>query len=101
MHDWLRSALPDLAALQAQQSADQAADNLSVSNAVTSLRAIGDADWPDIVARTSPLMQLMLGSPVFEAEHAATRDQTLHAHRAAGPAQRPQRARRWRRRCST
>ncbi len=77
-HDWLRSALPDLAALQTQQSADQAADNLSVSNAVTSLRAIGDADWPDIVARTSALMRLMLTSAVFEAEHVATRDQALH-----------------------
>ncbi len=76
--DWLRNALPDLAAVQMQQPADQAADNLSVSNAVTSLRAIGDADWPDIVARTSALMQLMLTSPVFEAEHVATRDQTLH-----------------------
>ncbi len=76
--EWLRMALPDLAALQAQQSADQAADNLSVSNAVTSLRDIGDADWPDIVARTSLLMRLMLTSPVFEAEHVATRDQTLH-----------------------
>ncbi len=77
-HDWMRSALPDLAALQAQQSADQAADNLSVSNAVTSLRAIGDADWPDIVARTSALMRLMLTSAMFEAEHVATRDQALH-----------------------
>ncbi|KNZ30803.1 MAG: carbohydrate-binding protein [Methylibium sp. NZG] len=75
---WLRNALPDLAAVQTQQPADQAADNLSVSNAVTSLRAIGDADWPDIVSRTSTLMQLMLGSQVFEAEHVATRDQTLH-----------------------
>ena len=64
--------------MQAQQRADQAADNLSVSNAVTSLRAIGDADWPDIVARSSALMRLMLGSPVFEAEHTMTRDQTLH-----------------------
>ena len=36
------------------------ADNLSVSNAVRSLRSIGDADWPDIVARTSTLMQLLL-----------------------------------------
>ena len=75
---WLRSVQPDLAAMQAQQPAEQAADNLSVSNAVTSLRAIGDADWPGIVARTSPLMQLMLTSKVFEAEHTATRDQTLH-----------------------
>ena len=77
-HAWLRSALPDLASMQTQQPADQAADNLSVSNAVMSLRAIGDADWPDIVARTSALMRLMLTSKVFEAEHAATRDQTLH-----------------------
>ena len=77
-HAWLLGALPDLAAVQTQQPADQAADNLSVSNAVTSLRAIGDADWPDIVARTSALMRLMLTSPVFDAEHAETRDQTLH-----------------------
>ncbi|WP_310462305.1 GH36-type glycosyl hydrolase domain-containing protein [Sphaerotilus sp.] len=75
---WLHAALPDLAALQTQQRADQAADNLSVSNAVTALRAIGDADWSDIVSRTSALMQRMLASPVFAAEQAITRDQTLH-----------------------
>ena len=76
--DWLQGALPDLTAMQTQQSVDQAADNLSVSNAVTSLRTIGDADWPDIVERTSTLMQVMLSSPVFQAEHATTRDRTLH-----------------------
>ena len=76
--DWLRKALPDLAAVQAQQIAEQAADNLSVSNAVTSLRAIGDANWPDIIARTSTLMQLMLTAPLFRAEAVGTRDQTLH-----------------------
>ena len=75
---WLQRALPDLAAVQMQQPSDQAADNLSVSNAVRSLRAIGDADWPDIVARTSTLMRLMLTQPAFEGEHATTRDQTLH-----------------------
>ncbi|MGQ0595914.1 GH36-type glycosyl hydrolase domain-containing protein [Aquabacterium sp.] len=78
-HAWLRNALPDLAAAQTQQNADQAADNLSVSNAVTSLRAITDAEWTDIVANTSSMMQLMLSSAVFKAEHAQTRDQTLHA----------------------
>ncbi len=31
-----------------------------------------------IVGRTSALMRLMLSSKVFEAEHAVTRDQTLH-----------------------
>ena len=76
--EWLRSALPDVVVLQTQQTIDQAADNLSVSNAVTSLRTIGAAEWPDIVARTNPLMQLMLTSPVFGAEDGATRDQTLH-----------------------
>ena len=77
--DAIRRALnAQMSALQTQRNADQAADNLSVSNAVTSLRDIGDADWPDIVARTSLLMRQMLTSPVFEAEHAATRDQTLH-----------------------
>ncbi len=77
-HDWLHQELPDLATAQTQQNADQAADNLSVSNAVTSLRAIGDADWPDLVARSSPLMRLMLSSQVFEAEDGVTRDETLH-----------------------
>ena len=76
--DWLQRVLPDLAAVQTQQPLNQAADNLSVSNAITSLRAIGDADWPDIIARTSTLMRLMLSSSVFEAEDMPTRDQTLH-----------------------
>ena len=76
--EWLHEALPDLAAVQTQQPLDQAADNLSVSNAVTSLRAIGDADWPDIIARSNTLMRMMLTSSVFEAEDIGTRDQTLH-----------------------
>jgi cyclic beta-1,2-glucan synthetase len=76
--EWLANALPDVAALREQQAADQAADNLSVSNAVTSLRTIGDADWPDIIARASTLMRLMLTSKRFEAEHTLTRDHTLH-----------------------
>ena len=76
---WLQQVMPDPAAILLQQPIDQAADNLSVSNAVTSLRAIGGADWPDIVARASTLMQQMRSSPVFESEDLGTRDQTLHA----------------------
>jgi cyclic beta-1,2-glucan synthetase len=76
--DWLQAALPHLAGVQAQQAMEQTADNLSVSNAVTSLRQIGDTDWPDIVGRTSALMQLMLSSASFAAEHSGTRDRTLH-----------------------
>ncbi len=77
--EWLHRSAPHLAEIQTRLPAEQAADNLSVSNAITSLRSIGDADWPDIVARTSILTQLMLGSPAFAAERDDTRDQTLHA----------------------
>ncbi len=79
VQNWLFTALPDVGIMRAQQSTDQAADNLSVSNAVTSLRAIGDADWPSIIANTSALMELMLTSRLFAAESDATRDHTLHA----------------------
>ena len=78
-HDWLVASLPELAAAQVQQPAEQAADNLSVSNAIGSLRLIGNADWPEIVDRSSATMQLLLRSPAFEAERADTRDDTLHA----------------------
>jgi cyclic beta-1,2-glucan synthetase len=76
---WLRAALPDLARLQLQEAVEQTADNLSVSNAVTSLRLIGDADWPELIAGTSGLMQLLLAAPWFAADHSSTRDTTLHA----------------------
>ena len=75
---WLRTALPDPGAAQAQQQADQTADNLSVSNAVGALRAIAAADWADTVARCSPLIGLLLRSPLFAAEHTSTRDRALH-----------------------
>ena len=77
--EWLRRVAPHLAEIQTRLPAAQAADNLSVSNAITSLRSIGDADWPEIVAATSVLMRLMLTSPAFAAERDDTRDQTLHA----------------------
>ncbi len=78
VREWLASQVPDLAALQRQQGVDQTADNLSVSNAVTALRAISDADWADLVERTNQLMRVLLASPMFAAEHVSTRDQTLH-----------------------
>ncbi len=77
--DWIRRVAPHLAEIQTRLPAAQAADNLSVGNAITSLRSIGDADWPDIVAETSTLTRLMLTSPAFVAERDDTRDATLHA----------------------
>ena len=78
-YQWVQRGMPDLAAYQMLQSADQAANNLTVSNAVKSLRAINNADWLSIVSRTSDLVRLLSTCPVFEAEHNATRDKTLHA----------------------
>ncbi|WP_439589144.1 GH36-type glycosyl hydrolase domain-containing protein [Hydrogenophaga sp.] len=78
VRDWLRKMAPDLAALQSQLHADQAADHLSMGNAVTSLRLIGAADWTEIVAHTSRVMRVMLASPIFAAEDDATRNTTLH-----------------------
>jgi cyclic beta-1,2-glucan synthetase len=76
--EWLERVAPNLAEIQTLLPAEQAADNLSVGNAITSLRAIGDAHWPDIVAETSTLTRLMLSSPAFASERDDTRDQTLH-----------------------
>ena len=76
---WLQRSAPQLAEIQTRLPAAQAADNLSVGNAITSLRLIGDADWPDIVESTSVLTQLMLTSRDFADERDDTRDQTLHA----------------------
>ena len=76
---WLLQALPDMAAALAWQSAEQAADNLSVSNGLTSLRVIGDVDWADIISRTNMLTLSMESAPLFAAEASVTRDQTLHA----------------------
>ena len=75
---WLQQEVPDLAALQTQQHAAQAADHLSVGNAVTALRLIGASDWSDTVARSSRVIRAMLGSPVFEAEDDTSRNTTLH-----------------------
>lgn len=78
MREWLQRVMPDVALVQTQQPAEQAADNLSVSNAIGSLRLIGNADWPEIIARTSATMQLLLSLPAFEAERDDTRNATLH-----------------------
>ena len=77
--DWLHRVAPHLAEIQTRLPAAQAADNLSVGNAITSLRSIGDADWLEVVSQTSVLTRLMLGSPAFDAERDDTRDLTLHA----------------------
>ncbi len=75
----LSSAIADPTAAQIEQQTEESADNLSVSNAITSLRLLGDTQWRDLVGRTSALVQLMQGSPTFRAERDDTQDATLHS----------------------
>ncbi|OYQ41829.1 hypothetical protein CHU94_05535 [Rhodoferax sp. TH121] len=77
--DWLYITMPDVAEMLVQQRADQAADNVSVSNSVTSLRAIGDTDWASVIGQVDIATRLLLESPAFQAEHPLTREDTLHA----------------------
>ncbi|RZT97756.1 GH36-type glycosyl hydrolase domain-containing protein [Rivibacter subsaxonicus] len=76
---WLATALPDPAGSHGQQQAEQTANNLSVSNAITALRLLGDTDWRALIERTGALMQLMQQSPAYRAERDDTQDTTLHA----------------------
>lgn len=75
----LSRALTDPAAAQLALQAEEAADNLSVGNAITSLRLLGDTEWRELISRTSALMQRMQTSPTFAAERDDTQDGTLHA----------------------
>jgi cyclic beta-1,2-glucan synthetase len=79
VRQWLAHALPDPAAALALQQSEDAADNLSVSNAITSLRLLGDTDWRSVIGRTSALMRLMRESDAYSAERDDTQDATLHA----------------------
>ncbi len=74
---WLSDATARLGSTLAEQNSEQAADNISVCNSITSLRAVGDADWTAIVLQCNKLTQLMLSSKQFEAESDTTRDETL------------------------
>lgn len=74
----LASELPDPVRAQVQQHAEQAAENLSVRNAITSLRLLADADWRGLVRHTSVLMQAMETSATFRQEREDTQDNSLH-----------------------
>ncbi len=87
----LALALPEPAAAQAAQQAEQAADNLSVGNAIRSLQLLGSADWRGLIAQASPLMRCMLTWQPFAAERDDTQDATLQAvERLARRSRRPE-----------
>lgn len=71
--------LPDPSSAQVLQNAEKAADNLSVRNAILALRTLEDADWRDVVERTSVLVRALRVSPTFRAEREDTQDASLFA----------------------
>ena len=74
----LAQALPDANTALAQQQSDQAADNVSVGNAIRTLQRLATTDWRRVVNQVSLVMQRMLTMPVFAAEREDTQDVTLH-----------------------
>lgn len=76
--DWLSDQGADVAALQAQAQAWQAANNVSVTHAVRALQAIAAFDWPGFTRERSPLLQQLRRAAPFRAESALTQAQCAH-----------------------
>ena len=79
MRQMLAVVLPDPASAQIQAHDDQTADNLSVRNAITSLRLLGDADWHGLISSCSLLIRQLQTCATFCAEREDTQDASLHA----------------------
>jgi cyclic beta-1,2-glucan synthetase len=75
----LQCELADHAGAELAQQSEEAADTLSVSNAITALRSLSNADWRGLIGQISLLMQEMQASALFHAEREDTQDTTLHA----------------------
>ncbi|MCO5109247.1 MAG: carbohydrate-binding protein [Burkholderiaceae bacterium] len=71
--------LPDPSSAQVQQHADKAADSLSMRNAILALRTLEEADWREVIDRTSVLVRALHASPAFCAEREDTQDASLRA----------------------
>ncbi len=79
LRDTLVRLLPDPSGAQVQQHAEKAADNLSMRNAILALRTLEEADWREVVNRTSVLMHVLQASATFQAEREDTQDASLFA----------------------
>jgi cyclic beta-1,2-glucan synthetase len=77
--DWLNQKVPDgNAALAAAQELG-AANNVSVSHAVTALRAINNLDWKALIDAVSPVLATLRQSETFRRDSELTQDQVTHA----------------------
>ena len=84
-HSWLEHRLANLGLTTEQlvlaEGQDQAADQVSVGNSITSLRFLSVNDWPAFVAAQSLVEQTLCGDPagVYANMDFATRDRYRHA----------------------
>ncbi len=76
---WLAAKAPDPGALLTQVHAMHAANNVSVSNAVSALHAINNLSWKPLIDQVSPVVQMLRRSPAFAADSELTQDQCTHA----------------------
>ena len=76
---WLEARSADAAPAPTSGHESQAADNVSVSNAVTALHAIDNLDWKALVEQVSLVLALLNRSPAFVAESDLSRDQCTHS----------------------
>lgn len=79
LRDWLQRAGRDPAQALARWQAAQAADEVSLRNAVASLVEVDRLDWPALIDPASVVLQRLFQSPAFCCDDAATRERCLQA----------------------
>ena len=76
---WTERNCPNGPGLIAEAQADQAAANLTVGNIITTLRAIGQVDWADLIEPVSRSLRVLRALPSFGEESERTRQQITQA----------------------
>ncbi|WP_243748347.1 hypothetical protein [Roseateles toxinivorans] len=76
--NWLQQAGIDFDAALASAQDLHAAQNVSVSNAVSALHAINRLDWRALITSVSPVLQQLQQHPGFVADSDLTRDHCTH-----------------------
>ncbi len=79
LNGWLAEQGTTLDEVVRREHADQTAANLTVRNAITSMRAISAFDWPAFVEEVSLVDECLCGHPGYRAMDFLTRDRYRHA----------------------
>ena len=72
---WIEKNCPDGHALMLESQSAQVASNLTVGNIITTLRAIGQIDWVELIEPVSRSLQVLRHLPGFASESESTRQQ--------------------------